>query len=207
MSTVGQKLGGALTKSLPEATDLRVLHPSTGGRWIEGTAAGWNSIASGSWTFETRLKSNVNANGFVLWHGVGARRILVEVHGNRTQDHADGGQSFNVAHNNLDGNFHTFRVVHDAPNSRYHVFRNGVRLSPLDGTPYDQTGTDSRLILGDYTSGAFGNNFDVTIDHVRFTNSALLPPGTDSDGDAMPDAWEYQYFATLTGAAANGNPG
>jgi hypothetical protein len=198
--------GGALTKSLPEATDLRMIHPATGGRWIEGTAAGWNSIASGSWTFETRLKSNANANGFILWHGVGARRILVEVHGSRTQDHADGGQSFNVPHNNLDGNFHTFRVVHDAPNSRYHVFRNGVRLSPLDGTPYDQTGTDSRLILGDYTSGAFGNNFDVTIDHVRFTNSALLPPGTDSDGDAMPDAWEYQYFATLTGAAANGNP-
>ena len=200
------EVGGALTKSLPEATDLRVIHPSTGGRWIEGTATGWNSIASGSWTFEARLKCNVNANGFVLWHGVGARRILVEVHGNRTQDHADGGQTFNVPHNNLDGNFHTFRVVHDAPNSRYHVFRNGVRLSPLDGTPYDQTGTDSRLILGDYTSGAFGNNFDVTIDHVRFTNSALLPPGTDSDGDAMPDAWEYQYFSTLTGASATGNP-
>jgi hypothetical protein len=198
--------GGALTESLPEATDLRIVHPSTGGRWIEGTSAGWNSIATGSWTFETRLKCNANANGFVIWLGVGARRILVEVHGNRTQDHADGGQSFNIADDNLDGNFHTFRIVHDAPNSKYHVFRDGVRLGPLDGTSYDQTATDSRLILGDYTSGTFGNNFDVTLDYVRFTNGALLPPGTDTDGDAMPDAWEYQYFATLTGASAAADP-
>lgn len=198
--------GGALTESLPEATDLRIVHPSTGGRWIEGTTAGWNSIASGPWTFETRLKFNANANGFVIWLGVGSRRILVEVHGNRTQDHADGGQSFNIEHDNLDGAFHTFRIVHDASNGRYHVFRDGVRLSPLDGTPYDQTATDSRLILGDYTSGTFGNNFDVTLDHVRFTTGALLPPGLDSDANGMTDAWEYQYFATLTGTNPNGDP-
>lgn len=198
--------GGTLTKSLPAATDLRLIHPSTNGRWIEGTAAGWSTIASGSWTFEIRLLSTANANGFALWLGTGSRRIIVEVHGNRVQDHADGGQTFNAPVNNLDGIPHILRVVHDAPNARYHVFRDGVRLSPIDGTPYDQTATDSRLILGDYTSATFGNLFDVTLDHVRFTNSALLPPGTDADADGMPDAWEYQYFGSLTGAAASGNP-
>ena len=196
----------SLTKSLPDPTDLRIVHPSTNGRWIEGTNAGWSAIRTGSWTFETRLKSNANANGFILWCGTGSRRVLVEVHGDRTQDHADGGQTFIASHNNLDGNFHVFRIVHDAPNARYHVFRDGVRLSPLDGVPYDQTGAENRLILGDYTTGTFGNAFDVTLDHVRFTDGAFLPPGTDSDADGMPDVWEYEYFSTLTGADPSGSP-
>lgn len=86
---------GTLTRSLPEPTDLRIVHPSTDGRWIEGTGAGWSALATGSWTFETRLKSNANANGFVLWFGTGANRIIVEVHGNRTQ--GLGGESFKVS--------------------------------------------------------------------------------------------------------------
>lgn len=197
---------GTLTKSLPDPTDLRIIHPSTNGRWIEGTNTGWSAICTDSWTFETRLKCNANANGFILWCGTGTRRILVEIHGDRTQDSADGGQAFNASHNNLDGNFHVFRIVHDAPNARYHVFRDGVRISPLDGVAYDQTATENRLILGDYTSGAFGNAFDVTLDNLRFTDGAFLPPGTDSDADGMPDAWEYEYFSTLTGADPTGNP-
>ncbi|MCP5544480.1 MAG: exo-alpha-sialidase [Akkermansiaceae bacterium] len=195
-----------LNKSLPETTDLQIVHPSTNGRWIEGTNSGWAAVRSGSWTFETRLKCNANANGFILWCGVGSNRILMEIHGDRTRDHSDGGQTFNNSHDNLDGNFHIFRIAHDAPNARYHVFRDGVRLSPLDGVPYDQIAADGRLILGDYTSGTFGDNFDITIDHVRFTAGAYLPPGVDTDADGMPDAWEYQYFYTLTGADPNGNP-
>ncbi len=197
---------GTLNKSLPNPTDLRIVHPSTNARWIEGTNSGWSAISSGSWSVETRLKFDANANGFILWFGVGERRILLEIHGDRTQDHADGGQVFNASHNNLDGNFHIFRVTHDAPNARYHVFRDGVRLSPLDGVPYDQTAVDNRLILGDYTSGVFGNYFDVTLDHMRFTTGAWLPPGADADGDGMTDAWEYQYFSNITGADPDGDP-
>lgn len=193
-----------LTESLPEPTDLRLVHPSTNGRWLEGTAAGWSALASGPWTFEVRLKCNANANGFVLWLGTGTQRIIVEVHGNRTQDL--GGTAFNVADNNLDGNFHVFRVVHDPANARYHVFRDGKRLTPLAGADYDQAGADSRLILGDYTSAAFGNAFDVTIDHVRFGTGAWLPPGVDSDLNGMSDAWEFRYFAVLTGTDPAGNP-
>lgn len=195
---------GTLTRSLPEPSDLRIVHPSTDARWIEGTGAGWSALAAGSWTYETRLKCNANANGFVLWFGTGSHRILVEVHDNRTQD--TGGESFNVSHNNLDGGFHTFRVVHDAGNSRYHVFRDAVRLTPLAGATYDQTGADNRLILGDFTSGTFGNHFDVTLDHVRFTTGAFLPAGLDTDNNGLPDAWEYRYFAVLTGTDPNGDP-
>jgi lysophospholipase L1-like esterase len=193
-----------LTESLPEATDLRLIHPSTNGRWLEGTNAGWSALSAGSWTFETRLKCNANANGFVLWLGTGTQRIIVEVHGNRTQDF--GATSFNVAHNNLDGNFHVFRVTHDAANARYHVFRDNIRLTPLDGATYDQSGADNRLILGDYTTATFGNAFDITLDHVRFGPGAWLPPGLDSDLNGMTDAWEYRYFAVVTGTNPAGNP-
>jgi len=200
----GWALTGALNRSLPEPTDLRLIHPSSDARWIEGTGAGWSSINAGSWTFEARIRCDANANGFVLWFGTGSRRILVEVHGNRTQD--IGGESFNASHNNVDGAYHVFRVVHDAGNSRYHVFRDAVRLTPLAGAAYDQTGTDNRLILGDYTTGTFGNNFDVTIDHIRFTGGAFLPAGLDSDVNGMPDSWEYQYFGVLSGTNPAGDP-
>lgn len=197
---------GTLVRSLPTPTDLRISHPGTDGRWVEGTGAGWSALASGSWTIEARLFCHANANGIVLWLGTGARRILLEIHGNRTQDHADGGQTFNLSHNNLDGSFHVFRVVHDAANGRYHVFRDGTRLSPLTGVPYDQTVADNRLIIGDYTSMVFGNSFDVTIDRIAFTTGAWLPVGLDSDGNGMTDAWEYQYFTSLTGTNPVGDP-
>jgi len=196
-----------LTKSLPAPTDLRVIHPSTGGRWIEGTNTGWTTGHTGNWTFEARLKFDANANGFILWLGTGSKRILVEIHGDRTQDSADGGASFNVAHNNLDGSFHAFRVAHDAAAGKYHIWRDGIRLSPLDGVDYDQSAAENRMILGDYTGGTFGNYFDVTIDHARYDQTgAFLPPGADADSDGMPDAWEYQYFSTITGADPTDDP-
>jgi sialidase-1 len=200
----GWSVFGDLVESLPEATDLRLIHPSTNGRWLEGGGTGWSALANGPWTFEVRLKCNANANGFVLWFGTGAQRIIVEVHGNRTQDL--GGTAFNVAHDNVDVNFHVFRVVHDPAGACYHVFRDGERLTPLAGAEYDQSGADSRLILGDYTSGVFGNAFDITIDHLRFGPGAWLSPGVDSDLNGMSDAWEFRHFATLTGTDPGGDP-
>jgi BNR repeat-like domain/Carbohydrate esterase, sialic acid-specific acetylesterase/GDSL-like Lipase/Acylhydrolase family/Concanavalin A-like lectin/glucanases superfamily len=202
----GWQQTGTLTRSLAAPSDLRLVHPAGDGRWIEGTQAGWSAIAAGSWTLEARLRFEANPNGIVLWCGAGSRRILIEIHGDRTQDHADGGQSFNVAHNNLDGAFHVYRVAHDAANGRYHVWRDGTRLSPLAGAAYDQSAADNRLILGDSTSAAFGNLFDFTLDHLRFTVGAFLPPGADADANGLPDAWEYQYFSTLTGTSPTGDP-
>jgi len=198
------KQTGTLTRSLPEATDLKVANPGVGGAWIEGTDSGWNTANHGSWTFETRLRFDGNANGFIIWLGTDTKRILVEIYGNRTKDHTDGGTAFDVPHNNLDGQFHVFRVAHDPANGKYHVWRDGVRLSPFAGATYDQTAAESRLILGDYTSGTFGNNFDVTIDYVRFDQSgAYLPTGADADSDGLPDSWEYRHFGDVTAGAAH----
>lgn len=184
---------GTLTKSLPAATDLRLINPGSGGNWIEGTTTGWNTANNGSWTFETRLKFNANPNGFVIWLGTDTQRILVEIYGDHTQD--NGNNTFNVAHNNLDGAFHTFRIAHDSVNAKYHVWRDGVRLTPLAGVAYDAAAADDRLILGDSTSGTFGNGFDATIDYVRYDlTNAYLPTGADADTDGMPDSWEFFYY-------------
>lgn len=188
---------GTLTKSLPATTDLELANSGTGGAWIEGTSAGWNTSNQTSWTFEMKIRFTANANGFMLWLGTDNDTILVEIHGDRTQD--SGGNSFNVSHNNLDGNDHTFRVAHDAANAKYHVWRDGLRLTPLAGAAYDNSSNESRLIMGDYTSGTFGNEFGAIIDHVRFDQTgAFLPPGADADGDGLRDAWEYQYFGSIT---------
>ena len=208
---------GTMLKTLvapTNLTDLQLVNLTTGGSWLEGTASGWNSGNSGNWTFEARLKFNANTNGFIVWLGTDAQRILVEIYGDRTQD--NGNNTFNVAHNNLDGAFHTFRVAHDAVNAKYHVWRDGTRITPLAGVAYDAAAADSRLILGDFTSGAFGNGFDVTIDHVRYDQSAAyLPTGADADTDGMPDAWEFfNYFtggtyadmvSAITNAVAGGD--
>jgi len=193
---------GTLTKTLPGPTDLKIVNPSAGGNWIEGTNSGWNTANNGNWTFETRLKFNANANGFVIWLGTDTQRILVEVYGDRTQD--NGNNTFNVAHNNLDGQFHTFRVAHDAGRAKYHVWRDAVRLTPIAGVAYDAAAADSRLIMGDFTSGTFGNNFDVTIDYVRYDQTATyLPPGADADQDGLPDSWEYLHYGDVTSAVAS----
>ena len=196
---------GGMTKSLPEASDLKIVNPGAGATWLEGTNSGWNTANNGSWTLETRLKFDTNANGFVLWLGTDNDTILVEIYGNRTQD--SGGETFNVAHNNLDGAFHTFRIANDAANARYHVWRDGIRLTPVDGVAYDNGNNESRMIFGDYTSGTFGNNFNATIDYVRYDQTdSYLPPGADADADGMTDAWEYQYFSSITGANPGGDP-
>ena len=163
---VGWLGSGDLATPTPTGTsDLILNHPNGTADVLEGTSSGWTSINSRVWTFETRLKFDANPNGFILWLCTGTKRILIEIHGNRTQDL--GANSFNVAHDNLDGNFHTFRVKHDAAASLYYVWRDNVLLNP-GGSPYDQTGTDARLLMGDYTSGTFGNGFNVTLDYVKY---------------------------------------
>lgn len=203
--TNGWNATGILMNTLvPDAqnalSDLKTTHPSTDGRWLEGTNSGWANGRAGDWTFEFRLKFNANANGYMVWLGTGNQRILVEIYGNCTQD--NGANAFNVAHDNLDGNFHVFRIAHASATGKYHVWRDGMRLTPVSGAPYDG-GSDGRLIMGDYTSGTFGNHFDVTIDHVRYDfSAAFLPTGADADNDAMPDSWEYAHFGTIDGANA-----
>lgn len=192
---------GALTKTLPAADDLNLLNPGSGGAWLEGTQTGWNTANNGDWTFEVRLKFNSNPNGFMIWLGTDSHTVLVEIHNDRTQDFSN--NTFKVNHNNSDGQFHRFRIAHDAANEKYHVWRDGERLTPVVGVAYDGTAVDSRLILGDYTSGIFGNNFDVTLDYLHYDQTgAYLPTGADADRDGLPDSWEFQFYGDVIAAGA-----
>lgn len=192
-----------LTKTIPASspTDLQVQLTGSGAANLVGTNTGWTSGNSGNWTFETRLKFLANPAGYCLWLCTGSQRILIEIYGDRTQDYQ--ANTFNVSHNNIDGEFHTFRVANEAGAARYHVWRDGIRITPVIGVAYDQSAADSRMLMGDYTTGTFGNNFNVVIDYVRYDlGETYLPTGADSDQDGIPDSWEYAYFSDITGADA-----
>lgn len=202
---------GSPNKSVVDGTDLRVVHPSTGSYSIGSSSAtahpnGWGAGNNGNWTFETRLKFTANANGFILWLGTDTARIILELNATNTEDYDNAEvdtNTFHVDHNNVDGQFHTFRVAHDTGKAKYHVWRDGVRLTPVEGVAYDQASADSRLIMGDYTSGTFGNNFDATIDYVRYDQTAAyLPTGADADVDGLPDSWEYNNYGDVILAVA-----
>ncbi|MCP5538483.1 MAG: hypothetical protein H7A51_19915 [Akkermansiaceae bacterium] len=184
---------GGVSASPSGTSDLTITNTSSGGSWLEGTSTEWQDENDGHWTWEARVKFNTNPNGFMIWLGTGSNRILVEVYADRTQD--NGSNTFNISHNNTDGEFHTFRITHDPGNGVYHVWRDDVRLTPLAGVGYDSSGADERMILGDYTGGTFGNSFDVTFDYIRWdSKNAYLPPASDTDADGMPDIWEYIHF-------------
>ncbi|MGC6458139.1 MAG: sialate O-acetylesterase [Akkermansiaceae bacterium] len=184
-------------------------HLNGAGAWLEGITSSrdggtttWNSGNDGDWTFEIRMRFQANPAGYTIWLGTGTNRIIVDVFGNRTQD--SGGQSFNVAHDNLDGAFHTWRIAHDASEGRYHVWRDAVRLTPVAGVSYDSAGSDSRVVLGDRTGGAFGNLYQVEIASISYDQTGgYLPPGADFDDDGMPDAFEYEFFQSIEGGDPN----
>jgi sialidase-1 len=186
----GELNGGGTSESLVgDGSDLRYDHGGSGvATTLDGTGTPWNGANDGDWTFETRLKFNANPSGFVLWLCTGSNRALIEIYADRTQDFGD--DQFNIQHNNADGKFHEFRVAHDSSAGVYHVWRDGVELTN-GGAPYDQAGADSRMLLGDYTSGGFGNNFDVEIDYVAFDQTGVyLPVGDPADVLAKYDADE-----------------
>ena len=75
-----------------------------------------------------------------------------------------------------------------------------MRLTPVDGASYDGVDADSRVVLGDRTGGGFGNNYNVEIASVCYDQSGgYLPQWADLDGDGMSDAFEFEFFGSLTG--------
>lgn len=199
----------AATTEALNGTILNRVHVSGAGEWLEGMASTrdggtttWNSGNDGDWTFEISLKFNANPAGIAMWLGTDTKRIIVELYADRTQDNEN--NVFNVAHNNLDGAFHTWRIAHDNQNARYHVWRDGVRLTPLEGAEFDGSGADSRVVLGDRTGGPFGNNYNVEIASICYDQTgAYLSPGADADADGMSDAFEYEHFNDITAANPN----
>ncbi len=158
-----------------DLSDLRREHVSGSGAWLEGTATGWNATNNASWTLEARILVNAAPNGFFLWLGTDSNLVLIEVHDDGTRGFAGG---FDAAHVNDDATFHTYRVAHDVANQRYHVWRDGDRLTPTAGSPYDLPNNESRLIFGDWTAGTDGDFYDVEIDYICFDHTgAYIPPG------------------------------
>ncbi len=186
------------------ADGLKVENPTTG-KMLDGTnstkdggVTTWSSGNDGDWTVEARIKFDECSNGYALWLGTGTKRIIVEIYDDHTQDY--GGESYNVSHSsNEDGQFHVYRVAHDSTNEVYHVFRDGVRITPVAGAVYDATDNDERLLFGDYTSKIFGDDYDVTIDYICYDQTGdYLPIDSDLDGDGIPDYWEYLHFDDFT---------
>ncbi len=202
----GWSATGALSASLDAQGRLRLINSGGGPAYLECSAAGWEGGSGVDWTVEVTLRFNANPNGFAIWSGNGPGRGLanVRIYSDRTQSSSS---SFVASQTNNTGSFHRFRIVHDAANRRYHVFRDASRLTPVDGVDYDNTLVDARFIIGDTTSGSFGDLFDVTIESIRFEpGMALLPIGIDSDGNRLPDWWEYRHFGMLTGVDPSATP-
>lgn len=196
----------AATTETLNGSVLNRVHINGAGEWLEGIASSndggtttWNTGNHGDWTFEIRLGFDANPAGFAIWLGTDTKRIIVEVYSDRTQD--NGNNAFNVSHDNLVG-AHSWRVVHDSKNAKYHVWRDGVRLTPVEGVDYDGSAADSRVVLGDRTGDAFGDSYNVHIESICYDQAGgYLPVGADADGDGMSDAFEYEHFGDILTAA------
>lgn len=196
---------GSTSQASLVAEGLNLYSPGSGSSMLNGTNASmdggvsdWTTGNDGDWTVEARIRFNECSNGYSLWLGTGTDRIVVEIYESYTKDKNN--SSYNVSHSsNEDGQFHIYRVAHDSVNRVYHLFRDGVRVTPLAGAPYDLPDDDERLLFGDYTSGGFGNGYDVTIDYICYDQSGdYLPLDADLDGDGMADYWEYWHFSNFT---------
>lgn len=176
--------GSVLTYDHTGQTNANTLDGTNSG-W-PGSDASWGSINQGDWTFEVNLRLTACPNGFKLWLGTDTKRVIVEIFPTLTK--SDSG-SFSYDHTlasteNTDGAFHLFRITHDSGAERYHVWRDGVLLTPVGGVSYDSTGSDSRLLLGDSTSGTDGNEFNVDIASVSYTGQLYAGlVGTNVDVD------------------------
>lgn len=187
---------------------LNVSHPDgasagSDGKYAskDGGSTTWNSGNDEAWTFETRLRFHANPNGFRLRLGTDDNNIYVDLYADRTQSEAG---SFVSEHNNTDGSYHVWRVAHDAALGTYHVWRDGERLTSPTGVEYDSSSGSGKLVLGDTTSGSFGNLYNVDIDYVCYDPSGTyLPTGSDTDQDGIPDSWELLHFGHTTIAGAN----
>ena len=142
------------------------------GTYSNSSGTLWTDNNSADWTVEVRLRFNSVANGFCLWLGVGTDLVLPKIYGDYT---IAGGVTFTHT-SNLDGSFHIYRITHDSSAGSYHLWRDGLRLTPVTGAGYDLGLDENRLLLGDYTGGVFGNGFDVDIDYVRYDQGGAYPP-------------------------------
>ncbi|NWK55003.1 cadherin domain-containing protein [Verrucomicrobiaceae bacterium N1E253] len=181
--------GGHVSESLNGTELNRNQDSGNGATWLEGVSSStdaatttWNTANHGDWTWEARIRVHDSPNGFALWLGTGLGVAIVEIYNDRTQD--SGNQTFNVAHTNNDGAYHVWRVANDSAASKYHVWRDGVLLTPVGGVGYDSTSDDDRMIIGDTTSGTFGNSHHIDIDYIAYDQSGVYSPPVNNSAPA-----------------------
>jgi sialidase-1 len=197
--TNGWAEGGAGAETLENGDDFRFTASGSGeyvfGESEDGLGSlSWSDGYGSDWTLEVRLRVRSAANGLALWAGEGENKPLtcVTIYGDRTTSYS--GRFTNTVSNG-DGLYHVFRVAYRAGADTYYAWRDGALLTAPEGAAADiaSNGNAEWLFLGDYTSAAFGDSFDVTIDYVRYDLTgafAPLPgPQDATDGPSLADVF------------------
>lgn len=191
--TNGWTEGGAGAESLVNVDDFR-FKASGSGEFISGEGEdgigglNWSAGYGSNWTVEVRLLLYSATNGVALWAGEGENKpvTVVTVYNDRTTSSA--GRFIDYTPNN-DGRYHTFRVAYLADANIYHVWRDGVRLTASEGVAADQSSNANGewFFIGDYTSGTFGDNFDIAVDEVCYDLTGAYAPASVPHTFAPPD--------------------
>lgn len=134
----------------------------------------WMACRNKSWTLEMECCIHAAPHGIAIWAGTGKGRIIVVLQEDETTSYAN---HFQAAHQNLDGARHLFRIAYDHVADRYFVWRDGTALTP-QGVSLDQRGPDSRLLIGDYTDGQFGDGFRLELFSLHIAPGQVYAPAS-----------------------------
>ncbi|MFD2157674.1 PEP-CTERM sorting domain-containing protein [Rubritalea tangerina] len=141
-----------------------------------GATTAWSgTVTPNTFTFEISLKVNDLTNGFKVWAGTGDRIYMLDIYNDKITTTNSGGGLKDVAMTLNDGAFHTFRLVADNTNPGAHVWVDGVHVGDEVGGVFNSGTNDGRFILGDTTSGTFGNDIDVDIAYISYDGGAFAP--------------------------------
>lgn len=155
------------------ASTLQLDTTGTSHTSIQGTNAGWSTVRTGDWTFEMQAKFNNVANGFALWLGTGTQLALVEVYNDRISEYQDTPQ-FATGLTLNDGASHTVRVAFDGSDSLFYVYLDDNLLNPAGQAPLSPF-ANGDLNLGDFASSTFGDDLDIDVENISFTDGAFAP--------------------------------
>ena len=176
-------------------TDLNFSSTAGGADWIEGIdstngTTTWNDGILGqsaTFTWEIRLRLNdLNPRNeyFAIWSGHDEGRDTYLINETEIRITQVGGGFTTIAHDFTE--FTTVRFAYDGSIADFseivHVWIDSVQVTQDDGNPRTTATNDSRLIIGDETSGPAGDFLNVDIDYFAYdVNNALAPiPETGS---------------------------
>ena len=146
----------------------------------DGGIETWNSGVVGPddpYTIELTLRVNNAPNGIRLWIGHDTERNDVDLFNDRLLT-TNSGTGIKTVPADLTSGFNTIRFAYDGGpgNSDVHVWLNGTAVTDPSGGVYNTGGNDSRLLFGDYTSGVFGDDFNVDLATFSYDTSGAFAP-------------------------------